>query len=356
MKTSSEFATSDRPSQRFVPSGVHRIDLSAGKNDRDVAVQHAHAAMISAPAADSELDVASSMSQASHTHSGMRPLALFERALGRVANSPRWRAIASTNVVVAVAVAALVARWFVHSAWGCALVSLSPLLLMASRERRTARALYAGMLWLALSWMQLVHSVPAAEGNLQQLLSLCVLAVIMLSLRHNFRSMQELSRRDPLTGLLNRRGFEEYGGAELRRAARYGRPITFALLDVDRFKQINDRYGHATGDRVLQAVAAQLRELRNSDLAVRLGGDEFGLLMPETDAAGAELLVARLMQRIDESVQTQGWPVSVSVGLAESERPAALRTQPAAQLIDELVSAADTQMYEVKNSKRARAQ
>ncbi|MEY4581389.1 MAG: hypothetical protein RL701_6092, partial [Pseudomonadota bacterium] len=271
MKTSLEFAASERPSQRYVPSGVHRIELGVGASEEAKAqrssqpIVAAEAPIVSDATQRAEAVVSSAFTSADagaqELHEGLSADAGEAVAhWAGLTNSPRWRLFASASVVVTVSVSALIGRLFVHSAWGCALVSLSPLLLLVSREHRATRSLYAGILWVALAWTQLVHPVAAAATRTQQLLALSVLAGIFLSLRHSFKSMQELSRRDPLTGLLNRRGFEEFGVAELRRAARYGRPITFALLDVDRFKQINDRYGHATGDRVLQVVAEQLRE------------------------------------------------------------------------------------------------
>jgi diguanylate cyclase (GGDEF)-like protein len=247
---------------------------------------------------------------------------------------------APTSLVIVVSLGAVAGRWFVHSDWGCVLVSLSPLGFLLWREQRAKWSLIAGMLWLGQAWVGSLQAVPFGAERLREQVSLFVLAAILFSIRWAYRGVEELSHTDPLTGLLNRRGFEEIGGAELRRAERYDRPIAFALLDLDRFKEINDRYGHATGDRVLQEVAAQLKQLRHSDVAVRLGGDEFGVLMPETDRAGAEVLLTRLGQRVSEAMARHGWPVTVSVGIAE--------LIPQWPRMDALIAEADRRMYEAK--------
>jgi diguanylate cyclase (GGDEF)-like protein len=103
------------------------------------------------------------------------------------------------------------------------------------------------------------------------------------------------SHSDELTGALNRRGFEAKTAAEIRRALRHERPLTVALLDLDKFKDVNDEAGHAAGDYVLRAVSAQWMSMsRSTDIVGRLGGDEFAMLLPETDAEEAAALMLRL--------------------------------------------------------------
>lgn len=226
-------------------------------------------------------------------------------------------------------------------------VPVAPLALLAVAlrdNRRMQWAVRAGLLWLGLAWAELVQPMAAAHDATYRLLELTVLGAIFFYLFEGERFMQHLSQRDPLTGLLNRRGFEELSATELLRAARYDRPIAFALLDVDRFKAVNDQYGHAVGDRVLRVVSEELLKLRRSDLAVRLGGDEFGLLMPETDAAGAEQLIARLRQRIHTRMFEQGWPVTISAGVASSEQ--------CQRRLPELIAEADSRMYACKLADR----
>jgi diguanylate cyclase (GGDEF)-like protein len=134
---------------------------------------------------------------------------------------------------------------------------------------------------------------------------------------------QVQAHTDPLTGLLNRRGFEVKLPYTLERASRGRRPITLAMLDLDRFKQVNDRYGHAAGDVLLQAVAELLeRNLRENDLAVRWGGEEFLILLADSDLRQAVQIFERIRDRIAELRLTDIHErVTASVGLAGGRVP-----------------------------------
>ena len=255
---------------------------------------------------------------------------------------------AAASWAVAISVLSFAAHFLLPSGAAQLVVPWMPLaLLFVARHdnRRMQWAVYAGWLWFALAWVELVHATAAPHATIYRLSELTALGVILVQLFEAARFMQHLSQRDPLTGLLNRRGFEEMGAGELQRAARYDRPIAFALLDVDRFKSVNDQYGHAVGDRVLRIVSEELSKLRTSDLAVRLGGDEFGLLMPETDSAGAEQLVSRLQQRIHMRMFEQGLPVTISAGVASSDN--------SRRRLPDLIAEADTRMYRCKKAERA---
>jgi diguanylate cyclase (GGDEF)-like protein len=269
------------------------------------------------------------------------------------AASVRDRVSTEALTAAALSLGAFAAHFLLPGGWPQLLVPVAPLaLLWVARHdnHRMQWAVYAGGLWCLLAWLELIHPTASANGAsgvqsaVYRVTELTALGVILLQLWEAARFMQHLSQRDPLTGLLNRRGFEELSATELKRAARYDRPIAFALLDVDRFKSVNDQYGHAVGDRVLRIVSEELLKLRTSDLAVRLGGDEFGLLMPETDAVGAEQLVSRLRQRIHTRMFEQGWPVTISAGVASS---ASCRRR-----LPDLIALADTRMYECKLAER----
>lgn len=252
----------------------------------------------------------------------------------------------SDLLALALGATAIAGQWLFHGVLGLTAIAMTPLLLLGLRRWDARGAIHAGMLWVLLAWAELVFALQAGGDwhvvQPQRIAALSVLAVIVLRLHAAYRGVQELSRRDPLTHLLNRRGFEELATRELRRAERHERPIAFALIDIDRFKQVNDRYGHAVGDRVLQLVAAQLSALRVSDYAVRLGGDEFGLLMPETDQAGAQQLLNRLSQAVHERLRAHGWPVTLSVGVADD------RVARRGGLMDALFTEADRRMYAAK--------
>ena len=121
---------------------------------------------------------------------------------------------------------------------------------------------------------------------------MCLEAGIFM--RHRIRLE---SHSDELTGALNRRGFEAKTAAEIRRAVRHERPLSVAVLDLDKFKSVNDEAGHAAGDYVLRAVTAQWMSMsRATDIVGRLGGDEFAMLMPERDADDARTLKLRLRE------------------------------------------------------------
>jgi diguanylate cyclase (GGDEF)-like protein len=140
---------------------------------------------------------------------------------------------------------------------------------------------------------------------------------LLTRLRLAMHREQTMARTDPLTGAANGRTFYELAQAELLRVRRTGRPFTVAYLDVDNFKSVNDRLGHATGDALLQRVAETIRtNTRDTDLTARLGGDEFAIMLPETDAAGAATLLARLREILLREVASAGWPVTYSIGAA----------------------------------------
>ena len=152
-----------------------------------------------------------------------------------------------------------------------------------------------------------------------------------------------ISRTDGLTGLLNGRGFYEAAAVELVRSSRYRHPLTLAYVDLDDFKEVNDRFGHTRGDAVLVAVARALRRgCRSTDLVGRLGGDEFAVLFPETDRDAAEAALVKLGSRVQEIGSQGGLPVTASIG--------AVSFAKAPADVEALVREADTTMYAAKAS------
>jgi diguanylate cyclase (GGDEF)-like protein/putative nucleotidyltransferase with HDIG domain len=134
-------------------------------------------------------------------------------------------------------------------------------------------------------------------------------ASIALTNARMYEAQQDLASRDPLTGLLNHREFHESLARELERCRRYGGRLSVALFDLDGFKAVNDISGHAEGDRVLRRTAEVLSEsCRSSDVAFRIGGDEFALLLPETAGADAQLVAERAAELLGSSFGVAVWP------------------------------------------------
>ncbi|MBF0283239.1 MAG: diguanylate cyclase [Magnetococcales bacterium] len=157
--------------------------------------------------------------------------------------------------------------------------------------------------------------------------------------------LRQLSVTDGLTGLFNRRRFDEAMVEEMKRAQRYGLSVGLILFDVDHFKKFNDTHGHDQGDRVLQAIAAQMKEhFREIDHPCRYGGEEFCAILPSTGIPGAQYAAERLRQKI-EAMVVDGLKVTISLGVAvypycEAENP------------DELLKQADNALYVAKKQGR----
>lgn len=176
------------------------------------------------------------------------------------------------------------------------------------------------------------------------LLVLFLLIVTLTTRARNKMLLEEqLARMDDLTGSLNVRAFKEELDYHLALAAREGLPLTVAYVDVDDFKQVNDRFGHAGGDRVLRSIAATLKEFsRRTDRVTRIGGDEFAILMPDTDAAGAERIIREARRAFSQAFKPGVSQVTCSIGVITF-----IGRIPSA---DDAISTADALMYEVKRS------
>ncbi|HKV23494.1 MAG TPA: GGDEF domain-containing protein [Candidatus Acidoferrum sp.] len=162
--------------------------------------------------------------------------------------------------------------------------------------------------------------------------------------QHHSLLLRELAMIDALTGLYNRRFGEQRLVGEVARSARKGHPLTVVLLDLDEFKHINDSYGHAAGDLVLQEFAASLnRATRSGDIAVRMGGDEFLLILPECNRAQLELVLDRLGS-LEATWDGKRFPIRYSVGWKEY----APGDEP-----ETMLAAADQALYEKKRASRA---
>jgi diguanylate cyclase (GGDEF)-like protein len=152
---------------------------------------------------------------------------------------------------------------------------------------------------------------------------------------------RKLARTDDLTGIANKRAFNEAVSAEIRRSARYQHTFTVAFIDVDDFKQVNDRHGHDVGDSVLKTISGSLKaSLRSADVVARLGGDEFGILLPETGKAAAEAALKKIQDNLAVAMHNRGIPVTLSIGAVSCPN------SPCG--VDDLIRMADSQMYSAK--------
>jgi diguanylate cyclase (GGDEF)-like protein/PAS domain S-box-containing protein len=161
------------------------------------------------------------------------------------------------------------------------------------------------------------------------------------------QELERLARIDALTGCANRHHLLEASARELGRAKRFGYPVSVIVFDLDRFKSINDRFGHATGDDVLRAFVRHARDnLRDHDIIGRLGGEEFVAVLPHAESAGAFAVAERIRECFggDSTLLPNGESVTVSAGIVEVE--------PGGGDIDRALQDADTALYEAKNAGR----
>ena len=195
--------------------------------------------------------------------------------------------------------------------------------------------------------------LPAASSYpgrwIDVMVSVCSVAVVVLVLeRRNELLVARLAmeaRTDELTGLLNRRGFHERAAVELARARRDGGQIAVAAIDIDYFKRVNDEWGHETGDRVLAHIGQLLsNECRDIDIAARIGGEEFSVLLPDSGSTAACALAERIRAAIATS-DSELPTVRVSIGVVASDVPV-----PVHQLLHQ----ADSALYAAKRAGRDR--
>lgn len=174
------------------------------------------------------------------------------------------------------------------------------------------------------------------------------------------KRLKEMAIRDELTGLHNRRHFMEQANAEFQRHRRYKNPLSLLMMDADHFKNINDTYGHSVGDMALASLADIGRnQLREVDIFARIGGEEFAILLPETDIQEAGVVAERIRNAVEHSClriekpdhtlqDGQGLRFTVSIGLAQ--------TEDTMQDVDTLLKLADRALYAAKSSGRNRVE
>jgi diguanylate cyclase (GGDEF)-like protein len=163
-------------------------------------------------------------------------------------------------------------------------------------------------------------------------------------------ALVELSSRDALTGLANRRAFDVALEREIDRVARSGEPALLLALDIDHFKRVNDTYGHNAGDQVIKAVASALIDsVRPMDLVARVGGEEFAIILPNCQTAFGETVAERVRRRVEDMpvIVAPGQQIAVSVSIGGAFAPQWVRSTPALW-----VERADQQLYRAKHQGR----
>lgn len=264
-------------------------------------------------------------------------------ALSRV---PRW-VVFIVGVLLVFAVGVL----DYQTGWDFSIYALylAPIALVGWLVGRWSAFVMAGL--SGVSWSiadQLAGHVYAGAADrywnlAMQLLVFLTVAATVSALRDRLDAEREAARTDELTGLPNRRAFVEAASIEAERIKRYGGAVTVACLDLDGFKAVNDRDGHAAGDRLLARVAAEVRSgLRSTDLVARVGGDEFYLLFRETWAVEADALLSRVWAGLQRFMREAGWSVTSSIGAATFEG--------APESVEEMMKLTDRLMYAAKKS------
>jgi diguanylate cyclase (GGDEF)-like protein len=207
-----------------------------------------------------------------------------------------------------------------------------------------------------LGVIELVHSSEESgegsgftEADVRTLASIADYAAIALENARNFQRLEELTVVDDHTGLYNSRYLHRQLELEVARSGRFGRAVSVIFLDLDRFKEVNDKYGHQSGSATLREVGEVLKgNLRSVDIPVRYGGDEFVVLLPETDRAQALLVASRLRSALKyhRFLEHRGLSLAITASFGLATFPVDGRTE------EELMRAADAAMYRVKEGGR----
>lgn len=169
-----------------------------------------------------------------------------------------------------------------------------------------------------------------------------IIVYVLAALKRALKSIQVLSKNDTLTGLTNRELFFELAHKELYRMHRHKHPFTFVYIDIDNLKEINEKFGHSAADLLLRTLAGTIKkESRFSDILARLGDDEFGLILQETNHESAQAVVTRIKNSIDNLMQKNNWPVTFSIGVLTFIIPP--------KSVDEVINKAEKIVFSIKN-------
>lgn len=189
------------------------------------------------------------------------------------------------------------------------------------------------------------HPVLAIWNEVARFGFLVIVSFLAAELKKHLMIERNLARIDTLTKIPNRRSFFEELTRQIHMARRNDHPMTVAFIDIDKFKLMNDIFGHKTGDLVLTVTAETIQsQLRSSDVVARLGGDEFAVLLPHTTGQISETVMEKVKNALDEQAAHHNWPISYSMGVVTYMHP------PVSH--EEILGRADELMYACKNNPR----
>lgn len=229
------------------------------------------------------------------------------------------------------------------SAWFC------------GKSKGISTAIFAATCWFAVNFIYkgVGESDAVFSWNALTRLGIFCLIAYTISLQAKLHRALERERlradTDRLTGLFNKAAFRERVGEEMNRARRYSHPLSLAFIDLDNFKQVNDTVGHARGDKLLQQVSETIvNSIRGTDIAGRIGGDEFTICFPETGEAQARNVIAKMMKALDIMTSQSGWQVTASVGVVTCTE--------VCDTYDAILGKADKLMYAAKGHGKNKAE
>ena len=203
-------------------------------------------------------------------------------------------------------------------------------------------AIISSVIWVWIDTMDTSRHISIFESLWNGVVRLGYFLLPVLMLR-NLEKEIAYARTDFLTGAINSRYFRYLLEKEIERSNRYNHMFSMVFIDLDDFKAINDVFGHTVGDNVLRFVAETIKKnLRKTDFIARMGGDEFAILLPETDSKAVHSTMEHMKQTIHEEALRKKWPISFSIG--------ALTTNGQNLTADEILRIVDKAMYQVKNT------
>ena len=295
--------------------------------------------------------VSASMKSASSLPTFSRPVPVEDASDAEL--QPKIMFIASGFLMLLAVVSADVQ---LGSRFGMLLFYLAPIAWLAWQVGQTAALVMAVAATVARFGVKITEAINAGGVGPEliwsassELIFFLIFVGLLLTVRRQLDAERALARCDGLTQLANTRAFELTLCAERERMVRYNRVVSLIYFDLDNFKEVNDRYGHATGDELLAMVGNLVSSgIRQVDTGARLGGDEFALILPETGATGAEMVAHRLAQSIINAARARQWPVTCSMGCVTFES--------APESVEAMTKTADAAMYRAKHGGKNRVE